>query len=135
MEQAEVAATLRWFVARSGVVHVVAQTAYGTFGCDGSGHVTVQHDEAQEPVAVTVDRAAVAPDVDVGPEAGAAVEDAARAALALSRALGAPPAVVAVWLAGEDDLEVAVTAQDGEDVVVMLGDEEIEMEAGWPPPR
>jgi hypothetical protein len=133
MEQAEVAATLRWFVSRSGVTHVVAATPAGTFGCDATGYVTVQADEADDPVEVARDAAAAAVALDVTPIAPGGMEHAAEAALSLSRALGAPTAVV-VWLPTEDDIDLAISARDGEGVVVMLGDEEIEMEEGWPPP-
>jgi hypothetical protein len=131
MEHAEVAATLRWFVSRSDVVHVVAATPAGTFGCDATGYVTFQVDEQDEPVEVAHDPHALAAELDVTPTAG--MEHTARAALSLSRALGAPTAVV-VWLPTEDDLELAISVRDGEGVVVVLGDEELEMDEGWPPP-
>jgi hypothetical protein len=131
MEQAEVAATLRWFVSRSGVVHVVAATPAGTFGCDATGYVTFHVDEEDDPVEVAHDPDAVAVALDVAPLDG--VEHTAQAALSLSRALG-PPTVVVVWMPTEDDMELAISARDGEGVVVVLGDEQFEMDEGWPPP-
>jgi hypothetical protein len=149
MEQAEVAATLRWFVSRSGVAHVVAATPAGMFGCDATGFVTVQADEADDPLEVAHDPDAVAAALDVTPialPAFAADEDAgevtgplgglehtAEAALSLSRALGAPTVVV-VWLLTEDDTELAISARDGEGVVVVLGDEMFDLEDGGPRP-
>lgn len=137
MEQAQVAATLRWFVARSGAVHVVAATPAGTFGCDASGHVTVQRTDDDEPVAVAARPGAAPAALDVEPlraDPEDELEASAAAALALSRALGTAIPVV-VWLADADGTELAISARDGEGVVIVLGEEQIEMEAGWPPPR
>jgi hypothetical protein len=132
MEEAELAATLRRFVADSGVAHVVAATGGATYGCDAAGSVTRQAGPDAAPVVLGPDEAAgVALDVERGEREE--LEDAARAALALARAL-APGAEVVVWVAGEDDLETAVSARHDGGVTVVLGDEEIEMEEGWPPP-
>ncbi|MCW3007576.1 MAG: hypothetical protein JWP17_2202 [Solirubrobacterales bacterium] len=148
MEQAEVAATLRSFVSRSGAVHVVAATPAGMFGCDASGYVSFQLTEEDEPIEVTIDLRAVAAELDVDPHALppfdadalagevtgplGGLEHTAAAALSLSRALGAPTVVV-VWLATEDDTELAISARDGEGCVVVLGDEQFEMDESWPP--
>jgi hypothetical protein len=149
MEQPEVAATLRSFVSRGGAVHVVAATPNGMFGCDAAGTVTFQVGEEDEPVVLEVEEATPAAlDVEPrrlppfvadellgevsGPLGG--LEHVAEAALALSRALGEPSAAV-VWLETTDDTQLAISAREGEGVVVVIGDESFQMDEGWPPRR
>jgi hypothetical protein len=150
MELPEIAATLRAYVSGSGALQAVAAVAQGIVTCDGAGAVTVQRGEDDEPEPVDWAGAQPAelgielkrlPPFDVDAEAGevsgmlGGLEHVAEGVLALARALG-PPGVAMAWLPTLDgESTLAISAREGEALVVVVGDEQYEMDEGWPPSR
>jgi hypothetical protein len=150
MELGAIGATLRSYVSRSGALQAVAATEHGIVTCDDTGAVTVQEHEDAESVPVEW-RGSEAADLGVelrrlppffadatagevsGPIGG--LEHVAEGLLALARVLG-PPSVAVAWLPTRDgETTLAISAREGEGLVVVIGDEQYEMEEGWPPPR
>jgi hypothetical protein len=150
MELAEIAATLRSYVSKSGTLEAVAMVADDVVvRCDGGGRVTVERGEAE---AEPVDHAGATPaelgmelkrlppfDVDAvkgevsGPLGG--LEHMALGVRALARALGERTVALA-WLETlDEETALAISAREGEGVVVVIGDEQFQMDEGWPPER
>lgn len=149
MELAEVAAALRSYVARSGALRASAAIGEGIVSCDDAGAVTLQRTEDAEPVAVDPAGARPAPldaeprrlppfavDAIAGEVSGplGGLEHVAEGVLALARTLGSPSVALA-WMPTTDGTRLAISARPGEGVVVVIGDEQYEMEEGWPPWR
>jgi hypothetical protein len=150
MELGEIGATLRAYVSRSGALQAVAATEHGIVTCDGTGVVTVQDHEDAESLPVPWRGAEAAdlgvelkrlPPFDADAEAGevsgvlGGLEHVAEGVLALARALG-PPSVALAWLPTLDgETTLAISAREGEGLVVVIGDEQYEMDEGWPPSR
>jgi hypothetical protein len=149
MELSEVAATLRSYVSKSGALQGVAVIEDGVVTCDATGAVTIEREGDAEPELVEWRGAQAAdlgmelkrlPPFDVDPVAGevsgplGALEHHALGVLHLARALGAGRVAIGV-LPTLDETTLAISAREGEGVVVVVGDEQFEMEEGWPPER
>lgn len=61
-------------------------------------------------------------------------EHMARGAQALAAALGPRDVAVAMFDTTTPDLALSISARTGEPVVVSVGEDELEMPEGWPPP-
>ena len=150
MELPEVAATLRSYVSKSGMLEALVVVADDTVvRCDGTGKVFVEHGEEAEPEIVD-HRAAEPlslgmelkrlPPFDVDPASGevsgplGGLEHVALGVLRLSRALGGFSVAIA-FVPTADGTTLAISARDGEGVVVVIGEEQFEMDEGWPPER
>lgn len=150
MELNQVAATLRSYVSKSGMAEAMALVEDDVVvRCDGRGRVTVERGEEGEPEPVD-HRGAEAVPIDLelkrlppfavdaatgevsGPLGG--LEHVALGVLRLSRALGGFSVAIAI-VPTTDDTPLAISARDGEGVVVVIGDEQFEMDEGWPPER
>lgn len=148
MELAQVAATLRSYVSKSGMLEAMALVEDDVVvRCDGRGRVVVERGEDGEPEPVD-HRAAEPLPIDLelkrlppfavdqatgevsGPLGG--LEHVALGVLRLSRALGGFSVAIAI-VPTTDDTMLAISARDGEGVVVVIGDEQFEMDEGWPP--
>lgn len=148
---AEVGATLRAFVLRLGADGASAATADGIVDASPAGSLTVQGEDEDEPRDLPLRGAqalAMVPAPErlqgtfgVDPQAGevhgglGALEGAAEATRALARTLGAPTVVLVHLPTDDGETPLAISARSGEPLVVVLGDEQYEMAAGWPPPR
>lgn len=149
MELAQVAATLRAYVSRGGALEAVAVVEEGIVRCDGTGAVTLEREEAGEPQPLDWRAAEPAdlglelkrlPPFDVDPVGGevtgvlGGLEHVAEGVRALAGALGGRSVALAV-LPTSDGTPLAISAREGEGLVVVIDDEQFEMEAGWPPQR
>lgn len=150
MELPQVAATLRSYVSKSGMLEALAVVEDEVVvRCDRSGQVVVERGEEAEPEPVD-HRGATAlpidldlkrlPPFDVDAESGevsgplGGLEHVALGVLRLSRALGGFSVAIAI-VPTADETPLAISARDGEGVVVVIGDEQFEMDEGWPPER
>ena len=147
MDLPEIGATLRSFVSRSGALEAAAVVEEGIVRCDGAGAVTLERDEEVGPEPLEW-RGAEAVDLGFepkrlppfavddtsgevsGPLGG--LEHVALGVLAVARAVGG---VAMTWVPTTDDTTLALSAREGEGVVVVVGEEYFEMEEGWPPER
>lgn len=150
MELPEVAATLRSYVSKSGMLEALAVVADDVVvRCEGDGRVYVEHGEEAEPEPVDhrgADPLPLGMDLkrlppfDVDPGSGevsgplGGLEHVALGVLRLSRALGGFSVAIA-FVPTTDGTTLAISARDGEGVVVIIGDEQFEMDEGWPPER
>jgi len=155
MDLAQVAATLRSYVSRSGTLQAVAATPAGLVTCDATGAVTLQEPDAdEEPVALDWREAEPLelgvelrrlPPFAVDAEKGevtnvlGGLEHVADGVAALAAALGAPN-VVLVWLpTADEDTTLVVSGREGEGLVVVIDDEQFEIggpgQEGRPPQR
>jgi hypothetical protein len=150
MELERIGATLRSYVSRTGALQAVAATEQGIVTCDAAGVVTVQeHPDAEsipvawrgtEPADLGIELRRLPP-LDADAVAGevrgiiGGLEHVAEGVLALARVLG-PPSVALAWMPTRDgETTLAISAREGEGLVVVIGDEQYEMEVGWPPSR
>ncbi|HEU4657570.1 MAG TPA: hypothetical protein VFR97_08600 [Capillimicrobium sp.] len=148
MELEQVAATLRSYVSKSGMLEALAVVADDVVvRCDGRGKVFVERGEdgepepidhrAAEPVPIGLDLKRLPPfavDAETGEVSGplGGLEHVALGVLRLSRAIGGFCVAIA-FVPTTDDTPLAISARDGEGVVVVIGDEQFEMDEGWPP--
>ena len=147
MELEQVGATLRAYVAASGAVQAVAAVAGGIVTCDEHGAVAVQIDPDDDPAELDVSGAEAVPigmelkrlppfivDEQLGEVSGplGGLEHVAEGVLALSSALGAP-SVAFAWPPTTDGTPLVISAREGEGVVVVIGEEQYQMDEGWPP--
>lgn len=150
-----VVALLREFLHRSGAIRAVALMEHGV----GEGpalvdvgqllpiEVVVDEQTYQLPHAIELD--VPEPDVpdvrqlptfEVNRETGeiaamiGGVEHYAEAVIGLTRRVGPRDVVIATWRTNDDDAPISISARGSDPIVISLGDEEYEMEPGWPPP-
>lgn len=151
MELKQVGATLRSYVRGSGALEATAVVEGAVVTCDDRGHVTVERADApdvEEPL--DVHGVAVAPlgmelkrlpPFDVDPVSGevtgmiGGLEHVAEGVQALMRAVGGRSVAFARFPAADGETPFALSAREGEGMVVVIGDEHFEMEEGWPPQR
>jgi hypothetical protein len=150
---AEVAVTLRAFVRAAGAVVAVLvldqgeQTAPLLVECPAEGAITLS--EGERTVALDADRlAAVAlplPDVRALPpfEVDAlraeitaplgGVEHHARAVRSLADAFPGRSVLTVTFATSDPDTPLQLAARSGDPMVLALGEEQFEMDPGWPP--
>lgn len=150
-----VVALLRAFIHDSGAIRAVAVVAREP----GEGPAVVDC-ERLKPIEVTTDGETVVlphaieldvpkPDVpqvrqlppfDVTPATGeiaapiGGMEHYARAVVGLSRRLGPIDVAMATWHTNVPEAPLTISARGNDPVVVALGEDEYEMDEGWPPP-
>ena len=115
-------ARLREWLAQTGATRVVAVTPDGEAEAD-RGEINLADFAA--PFVVTPDTGEVS-----GPLG--ALEGVAAAVRDLAAELGAPSVVLAE-LPTTDDETLAISARADEGLIVVIGDEQYEMDADWPP--
>jgi hypothetical protein len=150
-----VVALLREFLHRSGAIRAVALMEHGV----GEGpalvdvgqllpiEVVVDEQTYQLPHAIELD--VPEPDVpdvrqlppfEVDRESGqiaamiGGVEHYAEAVIGLTRRVGPRDVVVATWRTNDPETPISISARGQDPIVITLGEDEYEMEPGWPPP-
>ncbi|WP_372788518.1 hypothetical protein [Paraconexibacter sp.] len=150
-----VVALLREFLHHSGAVRAVALIDHGL----GEGPALVDVGQLL-PIEVVVDERTMrmphAVELDVPPpdvpnvrqlppfevnrETGeiasmiGGLEHYAEAVLGMTRRVGPRDVVMATWSTNDPDAPISITARGHDPLVVSLGEDEYEMEPGWPPP-
>lgn len=145
-----IAATLLAYVRASGALMATAAVEGATVTADVSGDVLVEREEAPGPEPLD---AADAPPLDLGLELRAlppfdvdertgevrgmigALEHFAEGVAALARALGGRSVALVQFPTVDEETPFALSAREGEGIVVVVGDEQYEMSPDWPPPR
>ncbi len=62
------------------------------------------------------------------------LEHYAEAVISMTRRVGPRDVVMATWTTNDPQAPISITARGHDPVVVSLGEDEYEMEPGWPPP-
>lgn len=81
------------------------------------------------------------PPFEVTPETGevatmiGGLEHYAEAVVGLTRRVGPRDVVMATWATTTHDVPLSISARGKDPIIVVLGEEQYEMEPGWPPPR
>jgi hypothetical protein len=142
-----VAATLLAYVSASGALGATAVIEAGTVDVEVDGSASLEPPES--PVAEPLDAHAAAPlalgvevralppfvvDAEAGEVTGAigALEHFAEGVRALAAALGGRCVALVRFPATDGDTPFALAARDGEGLVVVIGDDQYEMDPGWP---
>jgi hypothetical protein len=146
-DAATVAATLRAFVRASGALGASALVEAGTVEVEADG--TGSFEPAGSPVAEPLEAADGAPlelGVEVEPVPPFAVDEqageinapigvlerAAEGVRALAAALGGRSVAVVRFPVLDDETDFAMSARQGEGMVVVIGDDHYQMAEGWP---
>ena len=149
-----VVVTLREFLHRSGAVRVCAvlahedEAALVDVGRLLPVEVTIGQRIVHLPHALELDaephplpEVRQLPPFDVKPEAGevhstiGGLEHYAEAVLALARVLGPRAVAMATFSTNTPDKPLSITAREGDPLVLAIGEEDFEMEPGWPERR
>lgn len=63
------------------------------------------------------------------------LEHYAEAVVGLTRRVGPRDVVMATWATTTHDVPLSISARGKDPIIIALGEEQYEMEPGWPPPR
>ncbi len=139
MRPERVAATLREWVAVTGspwavaLVDGVEVSAYADGSTEGAEAGDAAPLELVMPPPPGLEPFVVTPDTGEVSGPLGALEGAAESVRALAAAVGAP-AVVLAALPTIDGTPLAISAREGEPLVMTIGDDQYEMSPAWPPP-
>jgi hypothetical protein len=150
-----VVALLREFLHRSGALRAVAlmEQAPGEepalVDCARLAPIEVVRDGRRVVLPHAVELDVPDPDVpdvrqlppfDVTPETGeiatmiGGLEHYAEAVIGLTRRIGPRDVVVATWATTTHDVPLSISARGKDPLIIVLGEEQYEMDPGWPPP-
>lgn len=145
-----IAATLLDYVRASGALMATAAVEGATVTADVNGDVLAERDDAPGPQ--PLDAAGATP-LDLGIEVRAlppfdvdeasgevrgmigALEHFAEGVSAIARVLGGRSVALVQFPTTDEETLFALSAREGEGIVVVVGDEQYEMDPDWPPPR
>lgn len=142
-----VAATLLSYLASSGALVATALTEVGTITADVTGSVLLERADAPGPEPLDPGAARplaleaqvrTLPPFDVDPVAAevraplGALEHVAEGVRALARAFGGRSVALVQFPTADEETPFALSARDGEGIVVVIGDEQFEMAREWP---
>jgi hypothetical protein len=142
-----VAATLLAYVSASGALGATAVVDAGTVDVEADGSASLEPPES--PVAEPLDAQSAPPldlgvgvralppfevDAEAGEVTGAmgALEHFADGVRALAATLGGRSVALVRFPATDGETPFALAARDGEGLVVVIGDDQYEMDPGWP---
>jgi hypothetical protein len=147
MNAETVAATLLAYVTKVGALGASAVVEPGTVDVEADGSASLEPPDS--PLAEPLDAQAAAPadlgmdvrelrpfvvDAEAGEVTGAmgALEHFAEGVRALAAALGAGSVVLVRYPATDGETPFALAAREGEGLVVVIGDDQYQMDPGWP---
>jgi hypothetical protein len=147
-----IAATLLAYVRASGALMATAAVEGATVTADVTGDVLAEVEDAPGPHPLDVSAAKpldlgievrALPPFDVDEATGevrgmiGALEHFAEGVTALARVLGGRSVALVQFPTADEETLFALSARAGEreGMVVVVGDEQYEMDPGWPPPR
>lgn len=149
-DERTVAATLLAYVQASGALMATAAVDGGTVTVDATGDALAERSDAPGPEPVDAGGAEalelgftprtlppMAVDAVRGEISGplGALEHLAGGVLALAAALGGRSVALVQFPTADEETPFALSAREGEGMVVVIGDEQYEMSPEWPPRR